>query len=246
MVWKPPSIHLPPPVQFRVVRLELIPAVRGKEVECTLNMLSVYCRAWISLNYIYNCGLFRDSCHVKYAVLVFSSWRWRERKYFFTYENQSEELWIIILKCTDTRQPCSHWPTGVCSVMSTSLFPSVPLAVTWKCWLGHYRTQCRHIDWGEPDSITHLNMKPRHINICQAEHQALKEGTGQHKHPPLISSLSPPSFFSPFFILLTQLQTSQVRLPLQQVSSACGHVFVQVIEGKDVRFAREACRNSSW
>lgn len=98
MVWKPPSIHLPPPVQFRVVRLELIPAVRGKEVECTLNMLSVYCRAWISLNYIYNCGLFRDSCHVKYAVLVFSSWRWRERKYFFTYKSQSEELWIIILK----------------------------------------------------------------------------------------------------------------------------------------------------
>lgn len=52
--------------------------------------------------------------------------------------------------------------------------------------------------------------------MCQVEHQGLKEGAGQHKHPLLISSQSPASFLSPsfFVFLLTQLQVSQVRLPL--------------------------------
>lgn len=112
---------------------------------------------------------------------------------------------------------------------------------------GHTLSQPYKLKHYEYRNVIHITYKPIFTYICQVKLQGLREEVGQHKHlhflspPPLISFHPSPSFSLPGFfqVLLTQLQVSQVGLPLWWSSSVCGCVFVQVIEAEEVGFARE-------
>lgn len=131
----------------------------------------------------------------------------------FTYQSQSEEFWIIILKFTDDWQSGSNQADRRLSVMSTSSFPSAPLAVTCICRLSHYRTKCRYKDRGGLDSIKHLNiMKTRHIQHVSSRTPGT-EGRGGTTQTPSSYLFSVPCllFFS-FFLFSCWHSCKSVRL----------------------------------